>query len=207
MDADDMCSPARIEKQLDLLNKNNEVDVVGCGVVYLSDKDDPLGYSVALRNHEEICRKPYRGFGICHASIVARKSWCRKFRYDESIHLGQDFNLWLRSYNDSKFANIPEPLYYYRLESSYNLKKQCKDRYMSSIYLFEYHKKRDSLCKGLFYFFIQYMKMITEIVFCAIGAKRKLFSRRYSQLTVAEAGAYIAEIQKIKKIELPTVTT
>ncbi|MFA6174996.1 MAG: glycosyltransferase family 2 protein [Phycisphaerae bacterium] len=206
MDADDICSPMRIQQQLELLKKNNNIDVVGCGVIYLSDKDIPLGHTTALQNHEEICKQPYRGFGICHASIIARKSWYRKFRYDESIQLGQDFNLWLRSYRDSRFANIPEPLYYYRFESSYSLKKQFRDRFRSSIYIFEHYKK-ESLYKALFYFLIQYVKIAIEAGFYIVGAKKKLLSRRYSQLTNAEVTAYTSEIKKIKNTELPIVAT
>lgn len=203
MDADDICSPARLQRQLELLEKNEKIDVVGTGMVYLSNTNKPLGYSTALKDHEDICKHPYRNFGICHASILTRKSWHKKNKYDETIPLGQDFHLWLNSYHQSRFANIPEPLYYYRLESSYRLKKQIKDRYMSSIYLFEHYRKQGYFYKTLFYFFMQYMKMATEIIFCAIGAKRKLLSRRYNRLTDGEVESYISEIERIKNTHLP----
>jgi glycosyltransferase involved in cell wall biosynthesis len=206
MDADDICSSTRIQQQLELFKKNNDIDVVGCGVIYLSNKDRPLGYSVALQTHEEICKQPYRGFNICHASIMARKSWYQRFRYDESIHLGQDFNLWLRSYRDSRFANIPEPLYYYRLESSYSIRKQCRDRFRSSVYLFGHYRKQN-FYKALFYFFIQYIKIAAEVVFFVAGAKKKLLSRRYKPLSDAEIQRYVSEIQKIKNISLPVRKT
>jgi glycosyltransferase involved in cell wall biosynthesis len=202
MDADDICSPTRIQQQLDLLEKNDDIDVVGCGVIYLSDKDRPLGHSVALQNHEEICKQPYRGFGICHSSIMARKSWYQKFRYDESVHLGQDFNLWLRSYRDSRFANIPEPLYYYRLESSYSLKKQCRDRFKSSVYLFEHYRKQN-LYKALFYSLMQYIRLAAEAGFCTAGLKSKLLSRRFKLLAPDVAREYLAEIAMIKNVSLP----
>jgi len=203
MDADDLCFSKRIEKQLELFLKDPKLDVAGTGIVYLDLDDIPLGNNFAPTSHAEICMKPARTFGLCHASIIARKSWHEKHRYDETIHLGQDFNLWLRSYQGSKFANIPEPLYYYRLEFSYSLKKQCRDRYMSSIYLFGYYQKQGCFYKALFCFFMQYMKMIAEIIFCAVGAKRKLLSQRYNRLTNAEVESYISEIKRIKNTRLP----
>jgi len=203
MDADDLCSPDRFKKQLNLLETDKKIDVVGCGMIYLDEKDKPLGRSMAVKTHDEICKEPYRSIRLCHASIMARTAWCRKYRYDETIHLGQDFNLWLRSYRESKFANITNPLYYYRLELSYNLRKQIKDRKISTKYLFSHYKNRGQLDKALFYSFVQYLKMVAEIGIYSIGFKDKFLARRYSRLNDEESALYIKEIQEIKDTKLP----
>jgi len=203
MDADDLCSPDRFKKQLNLLETDKKIDVVGCGMIYLGKKDKPLGRSMTVKTHDEICKEPYRTIRLCHASIIARTAWCKKYRYDETIHLGQDFNLWLRSYRESKFANIADPLYYYRLELSYNLKKQIKDRRISTKYLFSHYKNEGQIGKALFYSFAQYLKIMAEIGIYSIGFKDKLLARRYSQLNDEESALYIKEIQKIKNTELP----
>ena len=124
MDADDLCSPKRFEKQVKLLEKNQSLDVLGTGMVYLGENDVPLGHWLAPPEHADICKEPYRTFRLSHGTIIAKKSWLQKNRYGESTPLAQDFNLWLRTYKHSKFGNVPEALYYYRCEYSFNHKKR-----------------------------------------------------------------------------------
>ena len=207
MDADDLCSPERIEKQLELFQKNPKLDVVGTGMIYLDRNDIPLGISLAPLSHAEICKNPACSFELCHPSVMAKKSWYEKNRYDETLPLSQDYELWLRSYPKSMFANISTPLCYYRIGSSFSLQKQFKDRRTVAGIISEYYKKENNLGKASFYSLIQYLKIAAETTFCLMGAKKRLLSRRYSQLTVAEARAYISEIQKIKNIKLPIITT
>jgi glycosyltransferase involved in cell wall biosynthesis len=199
MDADDLCSPDRFQKQLNLLEVDKKIDVVGCGMIYLGKKDEPLGRSIAAKTHNEICRHPYKGFGLCHASILARKDWCRNNRYNEEIHLGQDFNLWLNSYRSSYFANISEPLYYYRIEASYKLKKQYKDRIASASYLFKHFARRGLIGKAFFSSGVQYLKMLAETAFFVFGAQNYVLRRRYKHLSSEEREKYCSIIQKIKK--------
>jgi len=204
MDSDDLCSPSRIQKQVDLLESDDNIDVAGCGIIYLNADDEPLGCSIALREHREICKQPYRKFCICHASIVARKSWCEKYRYNEKIQVGQDFNLWLRSYRESKFANVPDLMYYYRLESSFSLRKQIKDRYISSKFIFHHFEKYEHINNALFYALMQYVRLGAEIGFCMLGLRKKLLARRYNKLSDTELELFMSEIRKIKNTELPT---
>ncbi|MBN2456873.1 MAG: glycosyltransferase [Sedimentisphaerales bacterium] len=207
MDADDLCLPTRIERQVQLLEKDSKVDIVGCGAVYLNKENEPLGQTMAPEIHEKICAYPYRTFGICHPSIVARKSWYKKYYYDETVTLGQDFNLWLRSYQSSVFANIPDPLYCYRLEASFMLVKQIKNRYTSAGYIFKHYQKRSCLYEALYYAMMQYLRMAAEIGFCSIGLKGKLLARRYKPLNNAEIEKYNSKIHDIENTNLPIIAT
>lgn len=203
MDADDLCSPKRIEKQLELFQKDPKLDVVGTGMVYLDLNDIPLGDSIAPASHAEICRKPTRTFGLCHPSIMAKKSWYEENLYDEALPLSQDYELWLRSYRKSKFANVADPLCYYRICSSFSLKKQFKDRCVIASIIWEYYKKQSRLDKALLHSLMQYIKIVAEAGFCVTGLKSKLLARRYNQLSNADVESYMSEIKKIKNTELP----
>lgn len=206
MDADDLCSPKRIEKQLELFQKDPKLDVVGTGMIYLDLDDIPLGDSFAPASHAEICSKPTRTFGLCHPSIMAKKSWYEENRYDEMLPLSQDYELWLRSYRKSKFANVPDPLCYYRACYSFSLEKQFKDRCVIASIIWEYYKKQSRLDKALFYSLMQYIKIVAEVGLCITGLKNKLLSLRYNPLNSVDTELYMSEIQKIKNTSLPVIS-
>ncbi len=123
-DADDMWGTTKIAKQLELIESEPDIDIVGTGTCYLDSRDEPMGHMYAPPSHEQICSQPNRTFAIRHATLLGKKTWFEKNLYDESISLAIDFNLFLRSYKHSRFANVPQPLCYYRLDQSFNLKKQ-----------------------------------------------------------------------------------
>lgn len=117
MDADDLVSPERLEKQLKVLLSNPEIDLVSTGVCSLTDNYEPVGIRCVAENHFIAAKKLLAGgSGIVHASLLGRREWFLRNPYKESMLKSQDTNLWVRSYSkdDLNVAFIPEPLYYYR---------------------------------------------------------------------------------------------
>jgi len=203
MDADDICRASRIEKQLDVFQSDPDVDVLGTGIIYLDALDQPLGLHLYPSSHTEICKEPNRTFRMCHPSIIAKKSWYEKNRYDESLPVAQDFDLWLRTYKHSKFANVPEPLLYYRLDQSFNLKKQFAARYASAKFLFEYHKNAGCWRVAFTSWAAQYGKFAMTALMFATGLRRSLMARRFERISGDEREFYLDEIRKIKNTKLP----
>ncbi|HQL55272.1 MAG TPA: glycosyltransferase family A protein, partial [Phycisphaerae bacterium] len=93
MDSDDLSAPTRIERQVEFLERHPKVDVVGTGVVYVSRDCAPLGIRRFPSTHAEICCTPMRHFWIGHGTLLARRTWFERFRYDESIGLAVDANM------------------------------------------------------------------------------------------------------------------
>ncbi len=203
MDADDLCSPDRLEKQLELFKQNPTIDVVGTGIVYLGPDDKPLGISRATITHEKICEKPYRTFGICHASILAKKSWYVQNHHDESALLVEDFKLWLESYEKSHFGNVPDPLYYYRCEMSFSQKKLFIARLNSIKILFRHYLRKKSLFEAIYYSLLQVLKMSIGPIICLLKSKRNLIQRRYKNIDDMIKQEHEQILKQIKNIELP----
>jgi len=203
MDADDLCSPTRIKKQLELFDEDPSLDVVGTSMVYLGENDVPLGYCVIPTSHSEICKEPHRTFSLCHATVLAKKSWYEANLYDENVALAQDFNLWLGSYINSKFSNVAEPLYYFRCEDSFSHRKRFRDRSICAKFLFKHYQKQHQFIKAVYATSMQYIKLIVGLLICVIWSKRKLLERRYQPLSSNEVKLYQEEIEKIKGISLP----
>lgn len=117
MDADDLIHPDRIKIQLDFLEKNSNFDLVSAGVVSINHNNQIRGIR-CLENIYTDFSKVKRNYPIVHASVIARKSWYDRNKYDVSLPRSQDFELWCRtiSKNDLKIAVLPQALYYYREE-------------------------------------------------------------------------------------------
>lgn len=128
MDADDLMSPMRLEIQFNILKDDPEVDVVSTGMFSISNYNKLLGYRGSDFDNisfEQLIRKER---GILHASLLARKSWYVRNKYNPSIPTGQDVDLWLRSSKnqDLKIKSISNPLYLYREEINVSLKKMLR---------------------------------------------------------------------------------
>ena len=202
-DADDMSAMDRIRRQFDFLESHPDVDVVGCDVVFLDENDNPLGRSLLGVSHAEICREPNRYYGIAHPTIFARRSWFVKNCYDERVQKSEDYSLFLKAYRTSKYANIPDPLFYYRLGYSFNLKKQLVFRRSHIKVVFDHHMRQRHYGNAFLYSMYQCMKFAAEVAYCALGAKDRLLARRYQQITSDEKKSYLQEIKRIKNTDIP----
>lgn len=204
MDADDLCSPDRIQKQLEVFRQDPSLDVVGTGVIFLDDDNVPMGKSIVKILHDEICATPHRLFRLCHASILARRSWYLQNRYDERARLVEDYKLWLESYEKSKFRNVPDFLYYYRSESSFSRKKEFIGRVSLMRLLYQHYCKKNKPMAALYYSSLQIAKMVVGPVICLLSSKRKLIEKRYNHITAEEKQFYGAIIKSIEETELPS---
>ncbi|WP_298535113.1 glycosyltransferase family 2 protein [uncultured Algibacter sp.] len=125
MDADDLMSTKRIETQLHILKKNPNIDLVSTGTISITNDLIYLGSRGANLSELSFTDILYKKATPLHASIVCRTDYFRRNKYDESIKIAQDYDLWLRvsKKNDLKIRLIPDLFYYYREESSATAKK------------------------------------------------------------------------------------
>lgn len=205
MDSDDMSSTTRVEKQVDLIESDKNIDVVGTGMYYLDNKDNPLGRTRPPVSHAEICAHPSRTFNIAHGTILAKKSWFEENKYDETLSYAIDFNLLLRAYEHSKFSNVSTPLYYYRLHSSFSLKKVLIGRLTCAKFLFKHYVGRKCIGDAFYASFMQFVRLTVVFAMCVIGLKKRLLARRCMGLSKKEQQVYEQEIHKIKETKLPII--
>lgn len=126
MDADDLMSPRRIERQLELLVSRPDIDLVATGVCSLSDDYRPVGIRPIAHGHTVTPRGLLSGqSGILHASVLGRREWFQRNPYKESLAKSQDTNLWVRAYSkkDLHIAFVPDPMYYYREDGNVSTSK------------------------------------------------------------------------------------
>ncbi|MDX9920206.1 MAG: glycosyltransferase family 2 protein [Paludibacter sp.] len=111
MDADDIMHPERIKKQVDILETNSKIDVLGTNAFSINENNMILGVKmkVDLDAYGLVDVKTF-----IHPTIMARTIWFRENCYDESAIRCEDAELWIRVNNQSTLKSYTEPLMFYR---------------------------------------------------------------------------------------------
>lgn len=125
MDADDLMSNDRLEKQINFLTANKDIDFVTTS--YLSiGTDNELTGVMNIKNYQMKGAEILEGrTNLIHASLLARKDWYLRNMYNENSLLAEDYHLWLAAAkkDDLKYVVIEEPLYWYRVTENVTIKK------------------------------------------------------------------------------------
>ncbi|SHL54483.1 Glycosyl transferase family 2 [Bradyrhizobium lablabi] len=117
MDADDVCFPDRLARQIDRLRQEPQLDVLGCGAVVFNRNARLVGELPVGLSHQEITAQPFRGFPFPHPTWCGRAEWFRKHPYDARLMKTQDQDLLLRTFRTSRFAALDEVLMGYRQDA------------------------------------------------------------------------------------------
>jgi glycosyltransferase involved in cell wall biosynthesis len=116
MDTDDICFPNRFEKQVQFLNEHPKIDILGSFAAKINENGNEIELIKVPVEHENI----YRLIWTCpfiHPSVIFRKDKILSIgSYNPDSGVRQDdYELWFRcAKNKLRFANLPEPLLYYR---------------------------------------------------------------------------------------------
>jgi glycosyltransferase involved in cell wall biosynthesis len=109
MDADDIMQVDRLRTQFNWMETNSEVDVCGCGIIAFDNDYNVLGIRVGVVGS----LRPYdvlRTAVLGHVTLFGRTEWFRRWKYSASFRRLQDRDLWCRSFRDTRFGCIAEPL-------------------------------------------------------------------------------------------------
>ena len=90
MDADDIMHPTRIEKQLQVLKLNNNIDVLGSNAYSIDECNTINGVRYSLGLETQLTRVS----SFIHPTVFARTEWFLKNPYATNVLRGQDAELW-----------------------------------------------------------------------------------------------------------------
>lgn len=118
MDSDDISLPQRFEKQIEYLDKNPDIVVLGS-----------LGYNIdengSVKNIIKLPEKPGQiltellfGNVFIHTSIIAKTEVIRQYRYNKEYVHAEDYYLWSQIAKEHKIANLQQPLVRYRVHEN-----------------------------------------------------------------------------------------
>lgn len=207
MDADDLMSPLRIERQLSFLMAHPELDLVSTGVCSLTDLNEPVGIRISNDDHRLTSKNVLTGnSGIVHASLVGTKDWFFRNRYRENLKCSEDANLWIRGFSkgDLKVGFISEPLYFYREDGNVILSKLLTAYKEGLRTIIKEAGSGYSFTDKSYAFAITLLKFVATNVLSAVGSIDFLRMRRQGQvISQLEREDIEKQIEYINNIKLP----
>lgn len=120
IDPDDICTKDRIHTQVNFLEENKGVDVVGSNVTYFHfETKQEILRSNFPADHSSIEAKYRKGdHGVQHPSTMIRAKVMKAFRYNQINMKVEDYEIFARMIKSGhRFANIKEPLTRMRVHS------------------------------------------------------------------------------------------
>lgn len=116
-DADDICSPQRLQIQYNFLASNPDYILVGSDVNYADKNAEHLyRYTSKAYSHEDISSYILSGCPFIHSSVMYKKEVALKLGgYDAKAHTFEDYRLWFQFIKQGRVCNLPAPLITVRL--------------------------------------------------------------------------------------------
>lgn len=118
MDADDLCLPTRLERQVSVMDARPEYGVIGTWTLDI----DEFGERYPLKGHDH--PETHSGFLdaiekdrplLCHPAVMMRRDVVLSVGgYHAAFRHCEDYDLWLRLCSVTKMGNLPERLLRYR---------------------------------------------------------------------------------------------
>jgi glycosyltransferase involved in cell wall biosynthesis len=117
MDADDLCHPERLERQVSHLENHPETAVVGCLVRGFPPGMVGRGFQIylswlnSLVSDADIRCQIFVESPFAHPSVMMRKGWLDKVGGYQDLGWPEDYDLWLRLFlAGARFSKVPEYL-------------------------------------------------------------------------------------------------
>jgi glycosyltransferase involved in cell wall biosynthesis len=129
MDADDLSLPSRLERQLEVLERDERLALVGCGVETIDVTGRVTGSwslpaeDAALRRRL-LLRNPFtHGAVLLRGAAIAAAGG-----YRADYGANEDYDLWRRIARDWRLGAVPEVLYRYRVHPAAVTKTRVEER-------------------------------------------------------------------------------
>lgn len=130
MDSDDISLPDRLTKQVDFLESNSGVGILGGQMRYMNEAGKLLGVLPAIQDDLAIhwyfmFKSPFH-----NPTVMFRKSLLERYglQYDATVRYGEDYGLWSRFLLITQGENLEQVLLYYRLRSQSLTHKYARKR-------------------------------------------------------------------------------
>lgn len=116
-DADDICEPDRVARELAFLETHPDVDVVGSFLTVIDEHGSVVGRRGYPREHDAIVAAMRRFNPIANSTVMFRRQIYERFGgWRDAALPAQDYEWYSRlAAGGARFTNLPEPLVRYRL--------------------------------------------------------------------------------------------
>jgi len=143
MDADDISLPKRLEKQVEFMEKNPCIGLLGTFARAIDIHGKEFAQLRYPESHNEIVLRLIKDNLFCHGSVVFRRECFNKVgSYRELFLSAQDYDLWLRISEHFKTANLPSFLYQLRRSKESITRRRMDQQILFHLLAVELAKER-----------------------------------------------------------------
>jgi len=118
LDSDDLWLKEKLKRQIDFMEKNSEIGLMGTACYEITDKGRIIGKKIFPVKNEILQKDLIKYNPFIQSSVMTKREVFDKVGlYDENFRESEDYDLWLRIASQYKIANLSEPLVmkrYYR---------------------------------------------------------------------------------------------
>jgi glycosyltransferase involved in cell wall biosynthesis len=134
MDADDISATDRFERQLDFLERNREVALLGGAAEYINDAGEVLSTCEFPTSDGDIRARLATGNVFVSSAVVMRRDAALMVGgYRRAFLYAEDYDLWLRIAERHQVANLAEVLVSYRVHPKQATTKGLEQQLLSAI--------------------------------------------------------------------------
>ncbi|NQU85566.1 MAG: glycosyltransferase [Mariniphaga sp.] len=165
MDADDICSTDRFEKQLFFMYKNISIDILGGNIEEVDEFENVIGRIIYPTEHNTMKKFFGKRNPLAHVTVLFRKSYFEKAGYYPiNTKSDEDTMFWLKGFiNRCTFANIDDVLVQVRVNPDfYKRRSRFKQNYNE-------FKNRISVIKKLDLHFVNYFWVIGRLIILGLS--------------------------------------
>ena len=152
MDGDDIAIESRFQKQINYLEKNPKIDILGGGALIHNTNSGLTNKVLMPEFHNEIIDRLFMTSPFIHPTIMAKKEFYKKNNYyNEKYKNSEDYELFFRASKNSTYHNLQEIL----IEYNFNEKLIYKRLYGSILVRFKNIKKFKEIFQAIYYSTVQ----------------------------------------------------
>jgi glycosyltransferase involved in cell wall biosynthesis len=182
MDSDDIMDVLRLEKQVDYLEKEASIDVLGTFVYSINGENAIMG-----KRGDLVPTTLLQALKRCvfvHPTVLGRTEWFKRNKYDTDCNRMEDYELWFRTFAKSRFHVLPDPLLFYREVDVNNRKKYWSSKI--NAYKIVRNTNDISITVKVFFVLSEYLKGLVYTIFSILGQEKRLLRKRVSQIDEME---------------------
>jgi hypothetical protein len=136
MDADDWSFPYRFEKQINFLENNSEVGIVGGAIeVVNEDLSNVLFIRKYFENDFHLKKYWFRQSPFAHPCIMFRKEIVEDHTYNKKLSPTEDYDYYFRVGKKAKFANLEDIIVKYRIYPTQSSSIKAKRQQLLTLYI------------------------------------------------------------------------
>jgi len=122
LDDDDEWFPEKLEKQIKIFEENEDIAIVSCDSVVVSDKNETKVKTSKIDNYN--LNKLLIKNSIFTGTVFIKASSIKKKLFDKNLNFLEDWDMWIRILSDNdKIKFIPEILFKYKIGNQNTTKK------------------------------------------------------------------------------------